>query len=342
MSAEEAAPLIRRARGRGAGAERPAERRGGSVRYTAAILAIGMVVWFVAPRSSVPWPTMQTAPAASAREDAAPRTRMPASSEAAQRRAVNLIAAAVPDDSTPVAAAVEDSAIARRRDLDYVGRARHVSMPPADDAPIWTPALRELVSAPLPPRGEVAALALKPARLAARAEYAGCAAGCSGRGHCDQLAGQCVCRRGWSGAACETAAGLRCNEERRTCEGHGAKCTEFTRFLSRCSGRCDAASGRCLCGPRARYPRRHMFLCEWKGARVRWPIVPCSSGVTESALCNRCGGGDAVAITRLGSLPHLAAMAPVVTRQPHTSGARASARRGTPARTVGRRTGRCR
>ena len=269
MSAEEAAPLIRRARGRGAGAERPAERRGGSVRYTAAILAIGMVVWFVAPRSSVPWPTMHTAPAASAREDAAPRTRMPASSEAAQRRAVDLTAAVVPDDSTPVAAAVEDSAIARRRDLDYVGRARHVSMPPADDAPIWTPALRELVSAPLPPRGEVAALALKPARLASRAERAGCAAGCSGHGHCDQLAGRCMCRRGWSGAACETAAGLKCNEERRTCEGRGAKCTEFTRFLSRCSGRCDPESGRCLCGPRARYPRRHMFLCEWKGVRAR-------------------------------------------------------------------------
>ena len=248
MSAEEA-PLIRRAGGRGAGAARPAERRGGSVRYTGAILAAGSLVWLFAPRSSVPSPTLRHAPAAAAPE------------------------AGAREEAAPVAAAreAEGRATARHRDLDYVGRARLVSMPPAEDPTIWAPALRRLVSAPLPSRGEAAALAVKPARLAASGEYAGCVAGCSGRGHCSQLVGRCVCRRGWSGAACETAAGLKCNEERRTCNGRGAKCAEFTRLLSRCAGRCDGASGRCVCGPRARYPERHMFLCEWKGVDEVYP-----------------------------------------------------------------------
>jgi len=36
-------------------------------------------------------------------------------------------------------------------------------------------------------------------------------------------------------------------------------------MLSRCAASCDLESNRCLCGSRARYPRRQMNLCEWRG-----------------------------------------------------------------------------
>ena len=42
-------------------------------------------------------------------------------------------------------------------------------------------------------------------------------------------------------------------------------CGDWTQYVTRCAGRCDTASGRCVCGPRAKYPERPLAFCEWRG-----------------------------------------------------------------------------
>ncbi|KAL1523164.1 hypothetical protein AB1Y20_018119 [Prymnesium parvum] len=93
-----------------------------------------------------------------------------------------------------------------------------------------------------------------------------CLSGCSGRGRCDQLLGRCVCRHGYAGDACEHLTPQRCNDPRPSCSG-SAQCHEWTRLISRCSGQCDVTSNRCTCGPRAKYPMRPLFKCEWEGVQ---------------------------------------------------------------------------
>lgn len=62
-----------------------------------------------------------------------------------------------------------------------------------------------------------------------------------------------------------------CNDPRPRCTNNH-NCHEWTRLVSRCAGGCDVTSNRCLCGPRARYPERPMFMCEWRGINrvINW------------------------------------------------------------------------
>ncbi|EOD06205.1 hypothetical protein EMIHUDRAFT_460145, partial [Emiliania huxleyi CCMP1516] len=100
-----------------------------------------------------------------------------------------------------------------------------------------------------------------------------------GHGAFDVYTGGCLCRTGWRGPTCAEADPQTCNDPRTAgvkpgrCThpsgcGPGCACsrgTEYSHMLSRCAASCDLESNRCLCGSRARYPRRQMNLCEWRG-----------------------------------------------------------------------------
>ena len=137
------------------------------------------------------------------------------------------------------------------------------SLPPPADLDSFAAALRQQLTLPI--RSRVAAtLAVRRAGGGAAHNHSrGCLGGCNGRGRCDQLLGQCVCRHGYRGDYCEQLVPQLCNDPRDKCVGRD--CHEWTRFVSRCSGECDLSSNRCTCGARAAYPDRHMFMCEWRG-----------------------------------------------------------------------------
>lgn len=138
---------------------------------------------------------------------------------------------------------------------------RAKSHPP--DLDMFSPTLRAQLAAQKGRlRRTTAALAIKSYGQAN--DTTACLDGCSGRGRCDQLTGQCLCRHGYKGSSCKQSVPQLCNDPRQTCSD-GRTCHEWTRFVSRCSGECDLTSNRCLCGPRAAYPDRHMFMCEWRG-----------------------------------------------------------------------------
>lgn len=73
---------------------------------------------------------------------------------------------------------------------------------PPDDLSSFAPRIRNLLAQPSAglqsTRAEIAFLA-----GGARNASTGCRGGCSERGRCDELLGQCACRHGYSGAQCE-------------------------------------------------------------------------------------------------------------------------------------------
>ena len=82
------------------------------------------------------------------------------------------------------------------------------------------------------------------------------------RSHHDLVGGGCLCRTGYTGEDCSKLEPQECNDPRSKVEA--GRDYDWTRVLSRCTGSCDTLSNRCLCGSRARYPRRHMRMCEFR------------------------------------------------------------------------------
>ncbi len=86
----------------------------------------------------------------------------------------------------------------------------------------------------------------------------------------DLVGGGCLCRTGYTGEDCSKVEPQKCNDPRSEVEA--GRDYDWTRVLSRCAGSCDTISNRCLCGSRARYPRRHMRMCEFRnvGSIMPW------------------------------------------------------------------------
>lgn len=148
------------------------------------------------------------------------------------------------------------------KQIQSVGSQNFQPLKPPNDLSLWQSSLQSMLRYPsnLKRLGAAAGFNIAALNVTSR----GCRHGCSRRGQCDQLAGGCRCRVGWTGEACEIAVPQLCNDPRPKCDAR-QQCNEWTRLLSRCAGSCDTSSNRCTCGPRARYPDRHMSFCEWKG-----------------------------------------------------------------------------
>lgn len=131
-----------------------------------------------------------------------------------------------------------------------------------DELIAFSPALRPLL------RADLGGLARASPLLGPERRLAACT---PGRGRPDPSTGECQCRTGWTGRGCDTPDPQQCNDPRSEGKPPGS-CrspfcgVEYTHMLSRCASRCDLESNRCLCGSRSRYPGRHLFKCEWRGA----------------------------------------------------------------------------
>ena len=157
----------------------------------------------------------------------------------------------------------QTTASAASDQLCFVGSTSWQAAPSSTDVSVFASSLRPYLARPQDALSRtLPSIAVRVARKTNRS--LGCRAGCSDRGRCDQLLGRCVCRHGFRGERCEDLVPQLCNDPRPSCHQNN-NCHEWTRFVSRCSAQCDLTANRCVCGPRSRYPDRHMFMCEWRG-----------------------------------------------------------------------------
>ena len=170
--------------------------------------------------------------------------------------------------------------VERRRVLEALGRLEWGVLGRPHDLDAWMPDLRALLEQDVPAsRSSAPALAVR-----SSAAVGGSAAACSGTaGRWDQLAGACQCPLGRDGDVCQRVSPQQCNDDRATCNGtkrnvqdliagvDRPNCYERTLMSSRCAGECDLSQNRCVCGPRSRYPERHMKGCEFEGLEQLTP-----------------------------------------------------------------------
>ena len=170
--------------------------------------------------------------------------------------------------------------VERRRVLEALGRLEWGVLARPHDLDSWMPELRALLEQDVPSgRSSAPALAVR-----SSAAVGGFASTCSGTaGRWDQLAGVCQCPIGRDGVSCQRVSPQQCNDDRATCNGtrknvqnlvagvDRPNCYERTLMSSRCAGECDLTQNRCVCGPRSRYPGRHMKGCEFEGLEQLTP-----------------------------------------------------------------------
>lgn len=150
------------------------------------------------------------------------------------------------------------------------GRMDRALLGEPDDLDMWLPQLRNSLTRKV--QNVRSSTAVSTAPMSPRRQFRHC----NGNGRFDVLTGTCFCRVGWAGDDCTVPRIQRCNDARPVCNGTSKNvqdlvagvdrpnCHEWTLVSSRCAGQCDERQNRCVCGPRARYPFRHMHKCELK------------------------------------------------------------------------------